>query len=224
MDINNAIPREWSDYVTQTNLGLEVVPSMLYSVKPYISGDTRILTFFDVVGGSRQDLSNMQQPNMLPNPESFLIQNIRIFSWQQPQSNAIGTGDCSDLEAQMAALVEITKRGILNLKIGNKQYGPWPLWTLPAHNFVQGAMASTGTAAAGVLANYGQVGGMLYSLFPNLMISPLQQFTVTLTWPGSATDQIPGGPVSFCPESSPPEETIMPLEILFDGQLARSIQ
>ena len=224
MDINNAIPREWSDYVTQTNLGLEVVPSMLYSVKGYVSGVTTILTFFDSVQGSRPDLSNMQQPNMLPNPESFLIQNIRIFSWQQPQSNAGGAGDCSDLTAQMACLVELTKRGILTMRIGNKQYGPWPLWTLPAHNYVQGSMAMAGTNATPALANYGQVGGMLYSLFPNLMISPLQQFTVTLQWPGATTDSIPGGPVTCCPDVSPPEENIIPLEILFDGQLARSIQ
>jgi hypothetical protein len=225
MDVNNAIPNEWSDYVTQTNLGLEVIPSMLYSVKGYVSGVTTLLTFFDTVAGSRPDLTNMQQPNMLPNPESFLIQNIRIFSWAQPQSNAIGVGDCADLAAQMACLVEMTKRGILTMKIGNKSYGPWPLWTLPAHNFVQGAMAATGTAAAGVLANYGQVGGMLYSLFPNLMISPLQQFTVRLEWPGALTDTpIPGGPVTCCPDVSPPEENIIPLQILFDGQLARSIQ
>lgn len=224
MDVNNAIPNEWSNYVTQTNLGLEVVPSMLYSVKGYVSGSTTILTFFDSVSGSRPDLSNMQQPNMLPNPESFLIQNIRIFTWHQPQSNLTGIGDCSDLAAQMACVVELTKRGILSMKIGNKQYGPWPLWTLPAHNFVKGSMAATGTAAAGVVANYGQVDGMLYSLFPNLMISPLQQFTVTLQWPGSPTDAIPGGPVSCCPEGSPPDETIIPIEILFDGQLARSIQ
>lgn len=223
MDINNAIPQEWSDYVTQTNLGLEVVPAMLYSVKGYVSGVTTLLPFFDTVGGARPDLTNMQQPNMLPNPESFLIQNIRIFSWQQPQSNAGGAGDCSDLAAQMACLVELTKRGILTLKIGNKQYGPWPLWTLPAHNFVKGVMASTGTNATPVVDNYGQVDGMLYSLFPNLMISPLQQFTVQLQWPGAATDTIPGGPVSCCPEVSG-EETIIPLEILFDGQLARSIQ
>lgn len=225
MDINNAIPREWSDYVTQTNLGLEVVPSMLYSVKPYVSGVTTILTFFDVVSGARPDLSNMQQPNMLPNPESFLIQNIRIFSWQQPQSNAGGAGACTDLAAQMACLVDLTKRGILTMRIGNKQYGPWPLWTLPAHNFVKGAMAMAGTNATPALANYGQVDGMLYSLFPNLMISPLQQFTVTLQWPGATTDSpIPGGPISCCPEVSPPEENVIPLQILFDGQLARSIQ
>ncbi len=220
MDINNPIPNEWRSYVTQTNLGLEVIPSMLYSVKPYVSGVTTLLPFFDSVAGARPDLSNMQQPNMLPNPESFLIQNMRIFVWSQPQSNDSGAADCGDLDSQFSCVVELTRRGILNMKIGNKSYGPWPLWTLPAHNFVKGAFAT----GSDLLADYGQVDGMLYSLFPNLMIAPLQQFTVTLQWPGATTDAIPGGPVTCCPTPQAEEQTVIPIEILFDGQLARSIQ
>src|SRR5262245_32719006 len=190
---------------------------MLYSVKPYISTVTTILPFFDTVQGARPDLTNMSQPNMLPNPEAFLIQNIRIFSWFQPQSDDSGDGACSNLVSQFSAMVELTKRGILQLKIGNKQYGPWPLWTLPSHNFVKGAF-STGSD---LLADYGQVDGMLYALNPYIAIAPLQQFTVTLSWPGLAGDPIPGGPVSICPT---PGVTTVPIEILFDGQLARSIQ
>lgn len=219
MDINNPIPREWSSYVTQTNLGLEIIPSMLYSVKPYVSAVTQLLPFFDTVRGARPDLTNMVQPNMLPNPESFLIQNMRIFVWSQPQSNDSGEADCADIDSQFSCVVELTRRGILDLKIGNKQYGPWPLWTLPAHNFVKGAFAT----GSDLLADYGQVDGMLYSLFPNLMIAPLQQFTVTLSWPGTAADPIPGGPVTCCPIREQ-EATVIPIEILFDGQLARSIQ
>jgi hypothetical protein len=162
----------------------------------------------------------MQQPNMLPNPESFLIQNIRIFSWQGVQSNDSGEGDCADVDSQFNCWVQLTKRGILEMKIGNKQYGPWPLWTLPAHNFVKGAM----TSGSDLVVDYGQVDGMLYSLFPNLMIAPLQQFTVTLSWPGASTDPIPGGPVTCCPTGIEEENAEIPIEILFDGQLARSIQ
>ncbi len=221
MNINSPIPDQWNEYVSQTNLGLEVIPHMLYSVKPYISTVTTILTFFDTVEGSRADLTNMSQPNMLPNPEAFLIQNIRIFSWFQPQSNDSGAGDCADLVSEFSAMVELTKRGILRLKIGNKQYGPWPLWTLPAHNFVKGAF-STGSD---LLGDYGQVDGMLYPLNPYIMIAPLQQFTVSLQWPGATTDTpIAGGPVTFCPTATPPAVTQVPIQILFDGQMSRSIQ
>ncbi len=209
MDINNPIPEEWSSYVTQTNLGLETIPAHLYSVHDYVSGVSTILPFFDFVNAARKDLTNMQQPSMLPNPESFLIQNIRIFFWTNVQSDDIGGGDATPLVSQFDDVVQLSTKGILSMKIGNKQYGPWPLWTLPAHNFAKGALAGGSPTSFG---NYAQVDGFLYSLFPNLMISPLQQFTVTLEWPGGAIDLSTG------------EDSTMPIEVLFDGQMARSIQ
>jgi hypothetical protein len=220
VDINNPIPREWLNYVTQTNLGLEVIPAVLFSVKAYESTVTTLLPFFDTVQGARPDLSNMQQPNMLPNPESFLIQNIRIFNWSEVKSNDSGDATNVPIVSQFNDWVNLTRRGLLNLKIGNKSYGPWPLWMLAANSFVKGAF-STGSD---LLADYGQVDGMLYPLIPNLMIAPLQQFTVQLTWPGATTDTpIPGGAVTL---SQDVEETheLLPICILFDGQLARSIQ
>lgn len=223
MDINNPIPEAWTSYVTQTNLGLEIVPAPLFSVKNYVSGVTRELSFFDFVNGSRPDLTNMKQPSMLPNPESFLIQNIRVFNWAQPQSDDSGEGDCAGLTSQFGAWVEMTRRGILTMKIGNKVYGPWPLWMLSAANFVKGAF-STGSD---LLADYGQLDGPLYPLLPNLCLSPLQQFEVKLSWPGSSSDEIPGGPVEFCGldcGGDDEDPCTMPIQILFDGQLARSIQ
>jgi len=208
VDINNPIPQEWSSYVTQTNLGLETIPAMLYSTKDYVSGVTRELTFFDTVQSSRQDLTNMQQPNMLPNPESFLIQCIRSLFKKKVQSDDSGIGDSSELVSGFDDVVNLCQNGVLNFKIGNKQYGPWPLDTIAAGNFPQGAF-STGSD---LLADYAQIGGPMYSLFPNLMIAPLQQFTVVLTWPG--------GPITLSTGS----ESTCPIRLTFDGQLARSIQ
>ena len=206
--INGPIPSEWTNYVTQTNLGLEIIPAVLYSTKPYVSASTQILTFFDTVQGSRPDLTNMSQQNMLPNPESFLVENIRIYSKGPVQSDDSGEGDATPLVSQFDDLAQLVSKGILNLKIGNKQYGPFPLWMLPANSFVKGAF-STGSD---LLADYGQVDGVLYPLHPNLMIAPLQQFTVTLNWPG--------GPITL----STGAESSVDLQILFDGKLARSIQ
>ena len=88
--INMNIPQAWNDYVTQMGTGLEIIPSVLYSTKTYTSGTTTLLTFFDTVEGSRPDLTNMQSANQLTNPESFLIQNIRIFAKVHPQSDPSG--------------------------------------------------------------------------------------------------------------------------------------
>ena len=205
MNLNMAIPQEFSDYVTRLGNGLEVIPSVLYSTKDYTSATTRDLTFFDTTQGSRQDLTNMSQQNMLPNPESFLIQNIRIFAKSQVQSDDSGGAAAGALASQFNDLVQLFSFGVLNLKIGNKQYGPWPLWMLPANSFVKGAF-STGSD---LLADYGQTDGILYYLEPNLCILPLQQFTVTLSWPAGAVTL---------------SNTTMTLEVLFDGKLARSVQ
>jgi hypothetical protein len=217
MNINNPIPQEWTRYVTQSPVGLEVIPAHLYSTKNFIGNGgtgpaTTILTFFDFVQGSRQDLTNMQQPNMLPNPESFLIQNIRIFTWQEPQSDNSGVGNAANLVSQFTDIIQITQRGVANLKIGNKQYGPWMSWTLPANSFVKGGF-STGSD---LLADYGQLDGNLYPLNPNLMIAPLQQFTFTLSWPG--------GPITLSQDIPDGASEQIPIVVLFDGQLARAVQ
>lgn len=212
MDINNPIPAEWESYVTQVNLGLEVIPSMMYSTAAFTSASTTVLPMFTTVSGANPALTNMTQPNMLGLPESFLIQAIRVFYHTQIQEDAGVGGAGAPLLGQINNVIQLSRLGILELKIGNKQYGPWPLWTLAAGNYAQGLIGSTGTSAGPVYGSYAQVGGPMYSLFPNLMIAPLQPFTCTLTWPAGAVTLTPAG-------ASP-----MNIEVVFDGQRARSIQ
>src|SRR5262245_48701727 len=76
--VNLNIPKEWKSYVTQVNSGLEQVPSMLWDTLTYTDNSTTLLTFFQQTNVAT-DLSNMRQSGMLPNPEAFLIQTIRIF-------------------------------------------------------------------------------------------------------------------------------------------------
>jgi hypothetical protein len=211
VDINNPIPREWEDYVSQLPQGLEIVPGVLYSERNYIGSTSTRLTFFDFVNLARQDITNMDVPSTFPNPESMLIQNIRIYFKTPVQSDDSGLGNATPLVSRFNDLVNLVNNGILFLKIGNKTMKPWPLWTLPAHNFMKGSF-STGSD---LLANYGQVDGMLYQLVPNLMISPLQQFLVTLEWPG--------GPVTLSTDTTE-EHSELPIQVLFDGQMSRSIQ
>lgn len=203
--VNGPIPAKWTEYLTQSNLGLEEIPAVLYSTATYTSGTTRILTFFDYAQGARQDLTNMPTPSALPNPESFRIENIRIFCRMQTQSDDSLAGAATALPSQFNDVVQLVSNGVLNLKIGNKQYGPWPGWTLPANSFVKGAF-STGSD---LLADYGQLDGFLYPLEPNLVIAPLQQFAVSMEWPAGALTLS--------------NSTVL-VVVLFDGKLARSIQ
>lgn len=205
--INANIPAEWTSYTTQTNLGLEVVPAVLYDTLTYTSATTTELRFFQQVNVNL-DISNMTNSGMLSNPEAFLIQNISIFSRHNPWTQA-ATASATIQTGQFNDLVLLANTGIATLKIGNKIYGPWPLWRLPSATFVKGNIATGGATAANLVEQYGQIDGPLYSLFPNLMISPLQKFIFTLSWPSGAVTLTAGNP---------------PLEVLFDGQLARSIQ
>ena len=105
-------------------------------------------------------------------------------------------------------VVALANTGIALLRIGNKEYGPWPIWRLPASTFLKAFIGEAGAEAANQFNAYGQLDGPLYSLFPNLMLSPLQAFALELQWPSGAVDTTAN----------------VVVEVLFDGQLARSVQ
>jgi hypothetical protein len=205
--INQNIPDAWSSYVTQVNLGLEVIPDVLYDTLTIgaAANSTPELRFFQQTNVTL-DISNMKQAGMLGNPEAFLIQNIRVF-FKVP-AQIIAASAPGAFTGLFNDEVLAANTGIAELTIGNKKYGPWPLWMLPASNMVQGSISSAGATAANVAVAYGQLGGPLYPLFPNLMLSPLQPFVMSVRWPAG----------------SPALSAGLVTQILFDGQRARSIQ
>lgn len=202
----NPIPQEWSNYVTQTGSGLEVIPAVLYDTVTYTDNVSTTLTYFNAVRATA-DLGNLQQPGMLPSPQSFLIQGLRVF-YKTPITVVDSAAAAASVVGNMNDIVLLMNTGILRMTIGEKRYGPWPLWMLPAANFLKGFAAMAGAEAANQTTIYGQPDGPLYGLFPNLMIAPLQNFQVTLEWPAGAVD-LSGN---------------MVIQVVFDGQLARAIQ
>ena len=206
--ININIPSDWTSYVTQTNLGLEVIPAVLYDTLTLpAAGGTQELRFFQQINVPL-DISNMKTVGMLSNPEAFLIQNIGFFFRTLPQATVSAASGATQTGA-FTDVVLVTSPGIAELTIGNKKYGPWPLWRLPIGTYTKGTLGAVGTTAEAL--TYGQLDGPLYGLFPNLMLSPLQPFIVSVRWPSLST-------------GSPAISVSTQLEILFDGQLARSIQ
>jgi hypothetical protein len=205
--INQNIPDSWGSYVTQVNLGLEVVPSHLYDTLTIgaAAGSTPELRFFQQTNVAL-DISNMKQAGMLSNPEAFLIQTIRVFYKIPVQIIAAAAAGAFTGLANDVVLASNT--AIAELSIGNKKYGPWPIWTLPASTFAKGAITSAGATAANVAVAYIQLDGPMYPLFPNLMLSPLQSFVLSYRFPSG----------------SPALSAALVTEVVFDGQLARSIQ
>jgi len=203
--LNNPIPAEWMDYVTQSPVALEVIPDQLYSALTYTDNTTIELDFFSAVPAN-QGLSNMTQPGFLPNPQSFLIQAIRIY-FRIPIMTVDMAASAANLVGVVNDIALLVNTGRLVLTIGNKTYGPWRLWMLPAGSGLVPQLAAAGGEAASQVSTYGQLMGPLWGMFPHLMIAPLQNFVAAMLWP-AAVDL----------------STDMVVEVLFDGQRARAVQ
>lgn len=208
MDLINPIPQEWTKYLTQSPVGLEIVPDQLYDTQTYTSAATTELSFFSAVAAN-QGLSNMTQPGMLPNPQSFLIEYARIYFRVNPKTDDAGAAAPTTFASLYNDLALLVNTGIFRMTIGTKNYGPWLLWTMPAASYLQGVMTQAGAEAANITHDYAQLGGPLWNLRPNLMIAPLQNFNVTLAWPAGAVTLTDGNP---------------PITVMLEGQRARGIQ
>jgi len=205
-NINGPIPSEWAGYVTQSNVGLEVIPHILYDTQTFVDATTVILPFF-TTSPANESISNVNPPAILPNPASFLIKNI---AWMVP--NELTTIDQGAADAALPSalndIILLGNTGILKLFIGEKPYGPWPLFRLPVATFVKGMLAAAGAEAANLASAYGNTDGPMYPLLPPLLIAPMQKFRVSLEWPAGAPNLLANRNI----------------KVLLDGQLSRGIQ
>jgi hypothetical protein len=204
MNLLNPIPEEWGKYITQSPVGLEVIPDMLWDTQTYVDNTTTELTFFAAVQAGA--LSNMTQPGMLPNPQSFLIECVRLyFRTQVFVDDAGAAGAFASIYSDVALILNTSQ---IRLTIGAKNYGPWRPWLLSTGSYPQGVIAASGAEAANLVHDYAQIGGPLWNLRPNLMIAPLQNFNAVWSWPNAAVNLTAN----------------IVLEVLFEGQRARGIQ
>lgn len=204
-NINGPIPSEWAGYVTQSNVGLEVIPHILYDTQTYVDNTTVILPFF-TASPANESISNVNPPSILPNPASFLIKNI---AWFVPNElETIDQGAAAALPSQMNDIILLGNTGILKLFIGEKPYGPWPLFRLPCATFVKGMLGAAGAEAANLVSAYGNTDGPMYPVLPPLLIAPMQKFRVSLEWPAGAVQLLANRNI----------------KVLLDGQLSRGIQ
>lgn len=204
MDLNNPIPVEWNKYVTQSPIGLDVVPDILYDVLTYTDNTTTDMPFFTTARSDRS-LGNMRIAGMLPNPEAFLCQYVRVH--YRTQMTTEDAGAAGAFASVFNDVVLLQRTGWVEGLIGNKQYGPWPLSYMASGSYPQGVIATAGAEAANLVHDYAQQGGVLFALFPYLMIAPLQQFSFNLKWT-TAVNLTANVDIQFS----------------FEGQRARSIQ
>jgi hypothetical protein len=206
--LNNPIPREWDQYVTQQANGqLQIVPYIMYFKATYITATTgNTLDFFNTVPAS-DAISNVKQPGILPAGQSMLIQAIRVHIENNIEVQDMGAADAVLVgQAQDNFLIQ---EGVLRMNIGTKPQGPWPIHCLPSGTGAEVmAMAAAGAEAANLVVNQADLAGPMYALFPNLLIANLQQFSAQMAWAAALTLSI----------------TNKNIWLMFDGQLARPIE
>lgn len=205
--LNNPIPAEWGNYVTQQAAGqLQIVPYIAYFKATYVSGTTgAFLPFFDTTGPITT--TNIKQAGILPAGQSLLIQAIRVHI-----ANAIEVQDMGAADAVPVGIANdmfLIQEGILTMNIGTKPQGPWPIHTLPSGTGAEAqAIAAAGAEAANLIIDQADLVGPIYSLFPNLLIANLQQFQAQMQWAAALTLS----------------RTNTDIWLMFDGQLARPIE
>lgn len=204
--INANIPQEWGGYVTQSNVGLEVIPHILYDTQTYTDNTTTLLTFFNSVPAN-ESISNVNPPAILPNPNSFLIKNIGIFVPVELTTTDQGAADAA-LPSPFNDILLLVNTGICRLTIGDKPYGPWPMYRLPISTYPKLSIAAAGGEAANLLSAYGNTDGPMYPLLPPLLIAPMQRFRLTLEWPAGAVNLLANRTI----------------KVVLDGQMSRAIQ
>lgn len=166
----------------------EAIRSSLYDYQTYLQAGQTNLTFFQSPvgqGGKTLADTNMQSAGQLPQPQYFLVQNIQVFFYP--------AGDVSQYGAPAAAealndVKDVAQSGWLEFFIGSKNYvqeGPIGRFPPRAGLIISSSLADATTAAGNEQSRiaYGNFGGAVYTLTPQILLTPNQNFNVKLNWP-----------------------------------------
>jgi len=158
----------------------------------FVSGTTVQLTYFNV-GTSGAD-GNIPPAGQLQSANSFLVQSIRIAPQLQPREAAAAAPAAGTIAGPIEDMFQIINTGAATFKVGDKEYGRWPIWMLPAGGGVGGIALAFGNAeaAATVQEVSFAVNGatdprQVYSLQVPILIPPQYSFSLTLNWPAIIT-------------------------------------
>jgi hypothetical protein len=172
----------------------EGIRQTLYDFQAYAQGGQTSLTFFQVPQGQSSKTlfdTNMEVAGSLPAPKHFLVQSIEIYFF--PSTNPVSFDATGDYQIPTFAndMYTVYKSGWLNFFIGSKSYlTEAPIGRFPPKTKLETEFAfalATQTAANGVGADYASWTGRPYFVDPPVLLTPTQNFNVTLNWPTAVT-------------------------------------
>lgn len=176
----------------------EGIRQSLYDFQTYTAatGHTS-LTFFQVPNGQSSKTvadTNMELAGSLPAPKKFLVESIEIHFFPGVLPEQIKT--TLALPAFINDVYTLAKSGSLNFFIGSKTYleeapiGRFPAKTglnpNSAHSIFR-SQAAAADAQDQLSTSYAKFSGRPYYLDPPVLLTPTQNFKVTLTWPTAVT-------------------------------------
>jgi hypothetical protein len=198
-------PTEYSKYDTQYGGAKEAIGWTWYDSILYTSAATTALALFNAVRATL-NIGNMEVAGQLASPKAFFLRAIRF----KPYSHPFVTTAAADGAAQTGLvddLAMLTEQGVLQITIGQKIYGQWPLWMLPSGG---GIVSFFQTGDIDVVVQYANNGiadpRAVYSLTKPLFIAPQINFRIDLLWPAGAVTLDSGNTTvwvgldgSYCP-------------------------
>ena len=170
--------------------GREVIDQPLWDTATYTSAATTQLRFFNVTRATL-DLSNMRVAGQLPFPEELYLRSVRVFVKNFAESiNVVAAGNIQTGAADN--INRLISTAALTLTIGNKNYGIYPLHTLPAGGGAQPVVnAVNNILIGGGAVDYAQTGRTHvrnnFALAVPIMIKSQQQFFVDIVWAAALT-------------------------------------
>jgi len=200
-------PQEYNRYDTQFQGQKEAIGWAWYDTMTYVSAGSILLTYFNVVRANLA-LGNMEVAGQLASPKAFFMRAIRVKLNQIMYSTA-AAGAAAAQTGAIQDQMTLIETGILQLTIGQKIYGQWPLWMLPAG----GGNVPFAVSATATVAQVGQNGfpdsRVVYSLSKPLFIAPQINFKIDLMWPAGAVTTVATAPN---------------IVVAIDGDLIRPVQ
>jgi len=170
----------------------EKITYALWHRQAFVSAATVQLVYFNV--GVTGVNGNVPPAGQLQSANSFLVQSIRICPQLQPREAAAVAAAAGTIAGPIEDMFQIINTGTATFKVGDKEYGRWPIWMMPAGGGVGAGLLAVGAAeAAGAIQEFSYaVNGstdprQVYSLQVPILIPPQYSFSLTLDWAAAIT-------------------------------------
>jgi len=206
--VQGGMPGSLAEFATLVQGQWDVINAPLWSTETLTSSD-RVVNFFTRLYADKVN-GNVQMPGSMPAPYYYLVRALRLNILANVFYEA-----AADTTNLIFDYDKILNASYITIVIGNKDFGMYPTWMIPAGG---GPWAHFMTAISGASAatvhNYGVVTNgwpdarNVFSLSKPLLIGPNQTFGVSLNTQSSGLSL--SGPVN--------------VQFVLDGEFFRPVQ